>query len=299
MKLFFRYDASKYKILALPFVILIEIFIYILIVYLFEFFFTEHLQIIVSKHHDLDKTFVTGALFRTLYLIGFSSGYYFLLHSLVRKEQIDSMEKKILRDQILQGEVKNELSLSQNAHLKAQINPHFLLNTLSYLYNETYKLAPKAAKAILSLSEIMQYALSRDVSGGFTEIGNEIKHIENFLSLYKVKKMHPVSLELEYDTDCLRVKFIPLVLLTLMENMLKHGDLDNNSINAYIKIDYEDSILQIRTRNLQSFEKHYDTHGIGLKNTRERLANSYGEKATFEYYLDTERIFHTKISVII
>ncbi|MGY0039287.1 histidine kinase [Pedobacter sp. NJ-S-72] len=188
--------------------------------------------------------------------------------------------------------------MTQNALLRAQINPHFLINTLSFLYNETRKLAPKAAERILSLSDIMQYALSKEASSEFVRLESEIKLIENVILLHQSRQTYKMQLKMSYNTEALTVVFIPLILMSLTENILKHGQLDNPQKPAQIIITYDNSVLYIKTSNPEVIENPIS--GImraGLRNIRSRLSMAYGEAASFDYHLDSQNYFHTCIKL--
>ncbi|MGY0039290.1 histidine kinase [Pedobacter sp. NJ-S-72] len=207
------------------------------------------------------------------------------------------MEQQELRNLIQEKEARNELVLTQNAFLRSQINPDFLLDTLDYLYNETLESEPIAAESILSLSNIMQYALSKEASTGSVKLEKEICLIENFLLLHQARQVHQAQLKLSYDKDCLSMEFIPLVLMTLTENILKHGQLDDPNKPAEIKITCENSILRIETTNQQAINSNLPSHGIGLKNIKERLFVAYGSRVFFNYHLDSKSYFHTSIQI--
>ena len=289
----------KWSKLSLPLLILIEIALYVLVVYSFEIFFTKYLHIVVLQKTAFSKAYVSRTVWRGLYFIGFSTAYYVILRNQYRKQQMEEMERQKLLSIIQQEEIKNELMRTQNAYLKSQINPHFLINTLSHLYNETRKLAPKAAESIISLSDMMQYALSKEVAMGMMRLHDEIKLVENYLHLHQARQVHPAELSLEYDEECQKLNFIPLVLMTLVENILKHGRLDQPDHPAVIRITVEDNILHIHTSNLRSVNPKASGHGMGLKNIKERLIQSYGDHATFEYGSDENKYFNTDIFITV
>ena len=247
--------------------------------------------------YSLDILTLTILASRALYFIGYSTAYYFLVSNRCQQQLLDEMEKQELENIIKEKEIKNELILTQNAFLRAQINPDFLIKVLNHLYNETNSAAPKAAESILSLSAIMKYALSKEASSGNVLLADEIKLIETFLHLHQARQVHRAELKLSYNASCLPIKFIPLILMTLTENILKHGKLADPQPPAEIKINYENSILRIETSNHESTNSKIPSHGIGLKNIRERLFLAYGERATFNHKLDSKRYFHTSLVV--
>ncbi|RAJ34413.1 sensor histidine kinase [Pedobacter cryoconitis] len=236
-------------------------------------------------------------LYKVIYFTGYSTFYYFMTRAQKQRQLAEEMEQQELKKLIQEKEIRNELVLTQNTFLRAQINLDFLISTLDHLYHKTCVSAPKAAESILSLTDIMQYALSKEASDGLVKLEKEINLIENFLLLHQARQVHQAQLSFSYSRECLPAEFIPLILMTLTENMLKHGKLDDPDNPAEIKITYENSILHIQTMNKEAVNSNIPSHGIGLKNIRERLSLAYGEMATFDYHLDSKGYFHTAIMV--
>jgi len=144
---------------------------------------------------------------------------------------------------------------------------------------------------------MMQYALSKEVAAGMMRLHDEIKLVENYLHLHQARQVHPAVLALEYDEECQKLNFIPLVLMTLVENMLKHGKLDQADHPAVIRITFENEVLHIYTSNLKSVNPKAIGHGMGLKNIKDRLIQSYGDHVTFEYTSDERKYFNTDIFI--
>lgn len=290
---------TKNKLLeySLPLFIGLELICYILIRYLMEEYLYQYIGVEGFTIDATFKIYIISKIWRCLYFIGISTVYYFLILGVQQKQQIEKMKQQELKAVLLEKEIKNELVLTQNALLRAQINPHFLINTLSYLYNETRKLAPKAAERILSLSDIMQYALSKEASSGYVKLESEIKLIENFILLHQSRQTYKLQLKLSYTNEVLSVFFIPLILMSLTENIIKHGQLNNPLKPAEIKITYEKSALYIETSNPEVIENPISGYNAGLRNIRSRLSIAYGEAATFNYHLDSQNFFHTYIKL--
>ncbi|MET4138460.1 histidine kinase [Pedobacter sp. UYP1] len=249
-----------------------------------------------SLSQIFNKAYIIGRIWMAIYYMGTSTGYYFLMHHRQQKQLVEKMKQQELKTILLEKAIKNELVLTQNAFLRAQINPHFLINTLSFLYNETRKLAPKAAESILSLSDIIQYSLSKEVDAGFVELEKEIRLVESFLTLYQAREPLKKQLSFSYNAAALAVPFIPMILMSLTERIIKHGQLDDSLKPAKIKIIYEDSILFIDTSNMKCMES-LSTHETILESINSRLATVYGDRAEFGFYLDTHNYFHTYTKV--
>ena len=212
----------KYSLVLL---VLMEFTFFVCIKYQSDLIFYKYENPVFLREYKFDLTSLSKLIYRTIYFIVYSTGYYFIVRTRQRRQQVEEMEQQELRNLIQEKEARNELVLTQNAFLRSQINPDFLLDTLDYLYNETLDPEPMAAESILSLSNIMQYALSEEASTGFVKLEKEIGLIENFLLLHQARQVHQAQLKFSYDKESLAMEFIPLVLMTLTENILKHGQL--------------------------------------------------------------------------
>lgn len=290
---------SSIKLLkfSLVFLVLIELLVYVSLRYQCDLIFFKYVDPNVIKGHKFDLAFLSSTTYRFVYFTCYSTGYYFLTLTRLQRQRVEEMEQQELKNKIQEKEIKNELVLTQNAFLKSQINPDFLIDTLNYFHQETIEIAPKAAESIISLANMMQYALSKEASSGFVKLEKEIELIENFLLLHQARQVHQAQLKLTYTQQALTAEFIPLVLMTLTENMLKHGKLNDLDSPAEIRISYENSALHIETTNKESINSSIPGYGIGLKNIKDRLFMAYGEKATFVYYLDPKGYFQTAIVV--
>lgn len=280
---------------SLPLFILFEIICYIAIRYLIDKYVYSYTGPPHFESNNSIRIYVATKVWRCIYFIGNSTVYYFLMRDLLQKQQLEKMKQKELKAILLEKGIKNELVLTQNALLRAQINPHFLINTLSFLYNETRKIAPRVANSILSLSDIMQYALSKEHASEFVKLENEIKLVESFLILHQVKQEHKMQLNLSYNEQVLPIPFIPLVLMSLTEKIIKHGRFNDPMAPAEISIIYENSSLCIETSSLESIENPIPESDSDLKNISNRLYLAYREKVSFNFSLDSKNYFHTCI----
>ena len=283
---------------SLPLLIVFELLFYIACRYLTERYINMRIGIPNFNLNQSVRVYIVLKIMRGIYLIGTSTVYYFLMRDRKQKTQIEKMKQQELKAILLEKEIKNELISTQNALLRAQINPHFLINTLSYLYNETRKLVPVAAESILSLSDIMQYALSKEVTSEYVRLEDEIRFVESFLLLHQAKEKNQMHLSFLYHSEVLSVPFIPLILMSLTETIVKQIQHDTSQQLAEIKITYEKSVLKITTSNFKAPEKDpISDYDADLKNISHRLSMAYVERASFNYHLNPQNYFHTCIKV--
>lgn len=290
----FRPDGHRFWLI--PVLILGEIMAYILFTYAIERLAVDIFQVRMTRSLELDSAYFLRSSWRAIYFLGFATAYYFLTKYLSERTRVDQIEKQQLLDIIDKQRLQTELIHSQNAYLKAQINPHFLFNTLNYVYNSVRKTSGQAAEAILSLSHMMRYALQSEDEHQQTDLMEEIQQVEHLLHIHQIRQEDRLRIALHYGPNLAGIRFIPLVLITLVENMFKHGDLTGAGEPAAITVTYQAGELKITTVN-RCLDTCASGHRIGLDNIRKRLQHAYPERASFEARTDEAGYFHTKIHV--
>lgn len=290
---------SKNKLFkySFPLFIIVELVGYIIIRFLIGKYYFKFAESYNADLNNFIKTVFVRAVWRGIYFIGISTVYYFALYDQQQKQKIREMKQQELRANLLDKEIKSELISTQNAFLRAQINPHFLINTLSYLYTTTRKKVPKAAESMLSLSELMQYALSKEISSEHVKLESEISLVESFLSLYQAQRDFKVHLNLSYDHEMSAVPIIPLLLMSLTETILRRSDLSNPLKPANIKIIYEHSVLSIETYHTEVMGNPIPKDDENLKTISSRLFQTYENRVAFNFHLNSNNCLHTSIKL--
>src|SRR5690606_15717437 len=172
---------TRFAVLTLPIGIVVEVVAYCLIYYIIADTAANFPKLFGIERVRLEQASLIKITWRGLYFIGFSTGYYFLINLLKERERTATLEKQQLHQIIAQQKMEKELTNAQNAYLRAQINPHFLFNTLNFIYNKTRKSAPVAADAILTLSAMMRYAVESSEEKGYIAIEEEIEQVHNLI----------------------------------------------------------------------------------------------------------------------
>lgn len=234
--------------------------------------------------------------YRGMYYLGVSTSYYFVRNYIRETKKSEALERERLTEIIKRQEIEQDLTRAQNAFLKAQINPHFLFNTLDFVYHNVMELSPKAADAIVTLAEMMRYAIDADKMGEFIYVGDEIEQVQNLQYLNHLRKNEDISLKVVYSDEVRDLSFIPLVLLTLTENIFKHGNLQNGQ-EAVMELYIEDGSFVITTDNISNRLKQGTSHHAGLANIEKRLKYAYGDSIYFDHHQDEDGHFRLAIKV--
>jgi hypothetical protein len=173
--------------------------------------------------------------------------------------------------------------------LKAQVQPHFLFNTLNNMYYEAYMEAPRTALLIERLSHIMRYFVDQS-SQDSVPLATEVQFLDNYIALEKIRiSPEPeINFYKQIDPETL---IPPMLLMTFVENIFKHG-IDKirgrNTIELWLI--QEGGYLCFSTKNtLNEHAGPIRPTGLGLENLRKRLAILYSDKFELDTFNDGER----------
>lgn len=280
----------------LPLVIVAELFIYVLISFCGDLILSKWGLLDAPLSPIIKKSYILRNSYRAVYFIGFAIGYYFLRTYYSERQKSEELERQKFNEIISRQKAEQDLARAHNAFLKAQINPHFLFNTLDFIYHNVLALSPMAADAIVTLAEMMRFAIDADKMGEFILLGDELDQVVNLRYLNQLRKNEEPAFELLYEDETRDIKFIPLVLLTLAENIFKHADLSNGK-EAMLQVFINDEVLHIHTRNISHEQQHKHSHKTGLVNLEKRLHHAYGDAAAFTYSDDETGHFNVWVKV--
>lgn len=209
----------------------------------------------------------------------FSIGYYYLISSTKKEHQlrIAAQEKTDYLEKLAAAEKqKNEY---ERAFLQAQINPHFLYNTLNFFYSEAVKYSEPFAEAIYLLSAIMRYNLHDGVNLNNTvPLEKEIENVQNFIKLNQFRFSNKLNICFTVKGSPENVRFPSMIIMTFVENMFKHGNLTDNEQAAKItlKISAGALLLYFKNKKKKNTFKENST-GVGISNVKKRLENIYNQ----------------------
>lgn len=160
--------------------------------------------------------------------------------------------------------------------LQAQINPHFLFNTLNSIYALVIQKDDKAADAIVHLSEMMRYTLHNS-NANEIDLQTEVNYVKNYIALQQARLGNTVVVQEEIAGDFTGRKIAPLLLITFIENAFKHGVNPNKPSVISIAINDQLPGLNLFVSN-QKVNSPQDENGIGLKNIQSRLQLLYADR---------------------
>ena len=242
------------------------------------------------------KVRISKVLYRGSFFLLFSTGYYFLKRFIKEKTEKSRIEKQRFQMLLEKEKMEKELAMSKNAFMKAQINPHLLFNTFEFVHQKLSTYSPEDAKVMLYLSDMMRFAANTQHNEGFVHLSEEISQCENLIGLHHITQ-GAIYIEMASGPDLDEIKLIPLVLLTILENMFKHGNLSDVENKASIAVYTIDGKLHIESRNLPRLVKSKVGFGSGMDNIRNRLNYAYHQDAEMTAGIDEEGFYQVNISI--
>ncbi len=209
-------------------------------------------------HQDWVVTYIYGVMA--------SGTIYSILGSLARISLI------WYRSKIKQMETEKQNLTNELAMLRAQINPHFLFNTLNNIKSLIKSIPAKAVYSIDKLNGIMDYMLYES-SLEKVPLSNEIRYIKNYLELERIRYTDPDYIVFSITGDYSGVQVPPLIFMPFIENSFKHGNKLKPSPGIIIKMDITESRILFSTKNFtkENNSSGNKNSGFGLPNIRRRL----------------------------
>ncbi len=221
---------------------------------------------------DYPLLFATGTL---LYLL--AVGFHYVLLAL---EASREAEARVMQASVLAREAELRA-------LKAQVNPHFLFNSLNSISALTTSDAPKAREMCILLGDFLRRTLGLGEKAAIP-LEEEISLIHAFLAVEKIRYGARLQMEEKIDPEILDAQVPPLLLQPLVENAVGHG-IANLIEGGWIRLVAErrDGELSIVVENLFDPEAPpRRKSGVGLTNVRQRLEARYGNRARFATSID-------------
>ena len=154
-------------------------------------------------------------------------------------------------------------------YLRAQLNPHFLFNTLNSIYSLSLQKSDKTPEVVVKLADLMRYMIY-ECTEEKVPLQKEIEFIQNYIEIEKIRYKADVRLTVEGDTEGILIE--PFLFISFIENGFKHA-FDTTYSNAfiYITIKVEQGQITLSVVNNTHLELEMQAkriHGTGIKNSK-------------------------------
>ena len=173
--------------------------------------------------------------------------------------------------------------------LKAQINPHFLFNTLNNIYSLATVKSENTAESILKLSNIMRY-VTDDIREEYVPLENEVAFISDYIDLQRLRLGDKMEVGFLVSGKISGKKIAPLMLMTFIENVFKYGISKHEPSAIDIQLTATSDMIRFFCQNkLYPAPRQAESTGIGIDNTKQRLQHLYPGKHELTIKTDNEK----------
>ncbi|QMV17868.1 hypothetical protein GOB94_03540 [Granulicella sp. 5B5] len=225
-----------------------------------------------------------------LVLYGFISGICAFLYSRMQTQQ--ALVQKL--------EVERQLTQAQLKALQMQLEPHFLFNTLNAITSlVAHERNPEAMKTLTHLNTILRTTLQRRAPEK-VPFAEELRVIESYLAIQKVRFAHRLEVKMEVGPEVMDGLIPCFLLQPIVENAVQHGIASKATgglIETHVKRVGDTLWMQVKDNGRGLADSRTKGHGIGMQNTRERLAFFYPGSHEFHAVSPAEGGYEVTIQI--
>jgi signal transduction histidine kinase len=181
--------------------------------------------------------------------------------------------------------LKRQVVEARMAAMQAQVEPHFLFNTLAsidHLIETDAARASQMQKNLIALLRASMPSLRETQAGGVRELGRELAMVRPYLEILKVRMEERMNMQIDVPDGLLSAEFPPMMLQSLVENAIKHGlepKPEGGSLTLRAQIVHGKLAMSVADTGLGFGKAGTAGTGVGLNNIRERLGLLYGNRA--------------------
>lgn len=230
-------------------------------------------ETLIAKHADLPETSFTklelGSLLYynlsiAVFYVGFVAALYLSKQWYLQRETLRQVQLEKLNTEL--------------DYLKAQMNPHFLFNSINTIFFQIDKENTEARETLGKFSDMLRYQLY-ECNGDTIAIEKEVEYVKNYVTLQQLRKDENYTIEFQSDSLLRGFSIPPLLLIPFIENAFKHVSNYTDKPNRIeIALKKHGEIVALTIINTIDDIASREPGGIGLKNVQRRLALLYPNK---------------------
>jgi Histidine kinase len=238
---------------------------------------------VINRYETKGKATVMLAIYLLLFatLLGAKLSIHHSQRALLALAAVKDKEARAI-------ELRRQMTEARLQTLQAQVEPHYLYNTLANVQALTEVDPPAANKLVGHLIDYLRAALPK-MRESTSTVGQELERVRAYLSILKMRMGQRLDFEIQVPDELLPLALPPLMLPTLVENAIKHGlepKREGGRIEVRVRRELRDGqdhlLLQVADTGAGlSGQEVQAGSGVGLSNLRERLRALYGDNACF------------------
>ena len=272
---------KKKNVLQIIYFLLIIITIAIAFKYFYDIYVEKNRKAIETSSKNI-FSYISYEIWRLTTMTFYAFAYLTYLRSVEHQKTILETERKLLVTEI--------------AFLKAQINPHFLFNTLNFVYQDVCSISPNSGDTILNLADMMRYSV-RSTKMDFAPLINEVEAIDKYIYLQRKRFGDKMYVDFHKIGNLNNVQIPPLIMLSLVENAFKYGVYfeEENPIEIIVEVNEKEIIFNCSNKIRENY-KETETNAVGITNIKRRLEITYENNFELDNWIENKNYFvHLKI----
>lgn len=200
------------------------------------------------------------------------------------------------RQRLAREKVEFERSKAELALYKAQINPHFLFNTLNTIYGLLIMRSDKTEVALERFINLTKY-MYNNANLEWIPLAEEVAYIEQFIGLQKLRLNALADVRFEYGMEDDTVPVPPMLLITFVENAFKYGISSDEPCFIHIRLVQQEHTLRFEATNSVFRHATGDSRQTGIANCLKRLSLLYPGRYLLTYGQTPEGTFHVSLEL--
>ena len=246
----------------------------------FRYFLDSYLLVLLNlqERFSLNVSISLGVSQGSIFMI-FSLGYYFSQRVIQQQKELTKKDLELAEEKAKTAILEKEKSQAELAFLRSQINPHFMFNTLNMIYSKVRKSSKEAGEIVIEFANMMRYATSTKLQENEVDVRGELDFVKEYINIHKLRFNNTVYIDYDEEGYMLSHRIVPMVLITLVENAIKHGSIDDPNYPLIIRASLIDDYFTFMVHNLKNLKPNgldqKGNTGIGIINIEKRLAAVY------------------------
>ena len=184
------------------------------------------------------------------------------------------LNEEVTRQRIRQQAIQHERERAALAMYRAQLNPHFLYNTLNSLYGLIVTHSEQAEKAFVQFTELTRFMTEYSGKDNIP-IEQSQQFLRDYIGLQQLRLKPEIHISFTYDSDDKAARIAPMILFTFVENAIKHGTAGASTGQITFNLKVSEGELSFMALNPAATEDNHAGCGTGLINCRKRLEALY------------------------
>lgn len=188
------------------------------------------------------------------------------------------LSKKWYQQQQLLQQMQVEKLETELRYLKAQMNPHFLFNSINTIYFQIDRKNREARESVEKFSELLRYQLY-ECNEDKISIEKEVEYLRSYVDLQRLRKQTNYCIRFHAEESVQQFCIAPLLLISFVENAFKHVSAHTDRTNTIdVLLDHQNGDFLFSVTNSKDNDRLQNHKGIGLKNVQRRLELLYAGK---------------------